>query len=68
MVTASCGHLLSESEGMGIDICTGGHDRTTGMPVLIYSVVCNSCYNEYKKNGELLDTKSKRLNYINKKA
>lgn len=67
MVTASCGHQLTESEGMGIDVCTGGYDRTENTPVLIYSVVCTSCYSEYKKKGQLLDTKSKQNNWINKK-
>lgn len=61
-VIASCGHELKDDEGpngfgwdaltMSDDYDDQGYYRCT-----IYSIVCTKCYNEMKKDGELLTDK-----------
>lgn len=63
-VTASCGHILTEQEGLGSQMAIGIISRE-GQRVIEHSTVCNYCYNRYKERKLILFTKSEQVKYLN---
>ncbi len=54
-VTASCGHVLTEEEGLGTKMALKGTCKD-GSKCIDLRTVCDKCANEYRKDGrELLN-------------
>lgn len=66
-IEASCGHELTEAEGMGNNIALKRIAKD-GKRVVEHSVVCNYCYNRYKSQTTLvLYTKRAQQNWLSGK-
>ena len=62
-VTASCGHILTEEEGLGTSIYIKEVDRY-GERVACYTTLCNSCLDFYRKEGLELKTEEEIHSWI----
>ena len=54
-IIATCGHKLTEKEGMGISIMVKDQNKD-GSKAVSYIVVCDKCYKWYKKVNIILQT------------
>ena len=63
-IIASCGHTLSESEGMGISLAIKGQSKD-GSRCIRYIVACQKCATRYMADGQVLETKQDEYNYLN---
>lgn len=53
-IFATCGHKLTDEEGMGTMVSTPDFTRK-GEPCLSYPTLCNKCLEEYKKEGLVIE-------------
>ena len=61
-VTASCGHELTEEEGLGTSIWVKGMDRQG--KCIYYTTLCNKCLEQHRKEGLELKTQKERNDYL----
>lgn len=56
-ITASCGHVLTDEEGIGISVISKGesidHDAGRFVPALVYSQFCRACEEKWRADGLL---------------
>jgi rRNA maturation endonuclease Nob1 len=67
-IIATCGHTVQEIEDT-LDIATkewtineDGWQKAIG-----YKTVCKTCYQEYKKNGALIDSEAEEFDWLHNK-
>ncbi len=64
MITASCGHQLTDSEGLGEMMATKDNCKD-GSRAVSHRVLCTGCLKWYKENGLELKTKKEQNDYLN---
>lgn len=65
-VVASCGHTLSEEEGLGITVFTKGYCKE-GKKTIDYKSLCIKCFKYYSENNLVLNTDNEKNTWVNGK-
>ncbi len=63
-VIATCGHTLTEKEGLGVTIAIKDHCKD-GSQAISYPTLCNKCLKWYKKKNLELKTKQEQEDWLN---
>lgn len=64
-ITATCGHVLTEAEGVGKAIAIGDYNRECER-VVCHMTVCNKCFDWYQRKRLIL-TEKEQERYLNGK-
>jgi len=59
MIIGSCGHELKNEN----QVCTKDFDRT-GKHVIVFSVICDICLEQYMEDGIILETKKDQEKWL----
>lgn len=67
-IRASCGHKVEDFEDCK-DICTKEWEVTHEgwTKVLAYKSVCQTCYEDYQKNGAICETEAEEFDWLHNK-
>lgn len=63
-VTATCGHELTDEEGMGFMIAIKDYSRD-GSRAISYPSLCTKCFKRCAKSDELLANKTEEEEWLN---
>ena len=63
-IIASCGHKLTQVEGLGVTCGTRGYTRE-GERTVRYGTYCFACYKEFVCNDEVLLTEEAEEEWMN---
>lgn len=66
-VTATCGHILTEEEGLGTTIPIKDFTKE-GDPAVSYPTLCNKCLRYYRSERMELPTEESRQEWLNSKS
>lgn len=63
MIILSCGHEVDDFEH-AYNVITKSTDRQ-GDKALMYSTVCGPCEDKFRQHGQLFDTESEAMSWVN---
>jgi hypothetical protein len=62
-IIATCGHTLTNEEGLGTTIAVKGYEN--GEHIISYPTVCDKCLKWYEKRHLILKTKKQQKQWLN---